>query len=355
MLKLIGKAVLIIFGLIILYLLTWPTGIDPVAWTPQKSPGITGEYAANNFLAKTEIFGKGMGVGPEDIDVDDQGRIYAPYEGGKIFRVDADGSNGVEFVDTKGRPLGLEFDANGNLIICDSFNGLLSASPEGTLTTLITEVDGITLKFTDDVDIAKDGMIYFSDASIKFDQHDYKHDLLEHRPNGRVISYDPITKEAKTIKDEMYFANGVAVSPDQTYILVNETGAYKITKIWIAGEKKGQSEIFMDNLPGIPDGISSNGDGIFWVAFPSKRQEILDNLGPKPFLRKVVMRLPQSLQPAPERYGFVIGVDENGKVVYNLHDPSPESYSPITSVEAHEGYLYFGSLTYNGIGRMPMP
>ena len=41
-----------------------------------------------------------------------------------------------------------------------------------------------------------------------------------------------------TIKDEMYFANGVAVSPDQTYLLVNETGAYKITKIWIAGEKK---------------------------------------------------------------------------------------------------------------------
>jgi sugar lactone lactonase YvrE len=98
-----------------------------------------------------------------------------------------------------------------------------------------------------------------------------------------------------TIKDEMYFANGVAVSPDQTYLLVNETGAYKITKIWIAGEKKGQSEIFMENLPGVPDGISYNGDGIFWVAFPSRRADILDNLGPKPFLRKVVMRLPQNL------------------------------------------------------------
>jgi hypothetical protein len=108
MLKCTGKTILIIFGLIILYLLTWPTGIDPVAWTPKKAPGITGEYAANNLLAKMEIFGKGMGGGPEDIDVDDQGRIYAPYEGGKIFRFDADGSNGVEFVDTKGRPLGLE-------------------------------------------------------------------------------------------------------------------------------------------------------------------------------------------------------------------------------------------------------
>jgi sugar lactone lactonase YvrE len=295
MLKKIGKGIIIIFGLVILYLLTWPTGIDPVAWTPQKATSLTGEYGPNNLLSKTDIFGKGMGVGPEDIEVDDQGRIYAPYEGGKIFRFDADGSNGVEFVDTKGRPLGLEFDANGNLIICDPFKGLLSASPEGILTTLVKEVDGITLNFTDDVDIAQDGMIYFSDASVKFDQHHYRHDLLEHRPNGRVISYDPITKEAKTIKDEMYFANGVAVSPDQTYILVNETGAYKIIKIWIAGEKKGQSEIFMENLPGIPDGISYNGDGIFWVAFPSRRADILDNLGHKPFLRKVVMRLPQFL------------------------------------------------------------
>ena len=96
MLKKIGKGIIIIFGLVILYLLTWPTGIDPVVWTPQKAPSLTGEYAPNNLLSKTEILGRGMGVDPEDID--------------------ADGSNGVEFVDTKGRPLGLEFDANGNLI-----------------------------------------------------------------------------------------------------------------------------------------------------------------------------------------------------------------------------------------------
>ncbi|MBT3180214.1 MAG: SMP-30/gluconolactonase/LRE family protein [Candidatus Marinimicrobia bacterium] len=355
MLKWIGKTILIIFGITILYLLTWPTGIDPVAWSPKKAPGIVGIYAHNKLLSKTQIIGKGIGVGPEDIGVDIQGRIYAPYEGGKIFRYDSDGTNGKEFVDTKGRPLGLGFDADGNLIICDSFKGLLSASPSGDLTTLVTEVDGVLLKFTDDVDIAKDGMIYFSDASIKFDQHNYKQDLLEHRPNGRVISYNPNTKKAKTIKDNMYFANGVAVSPDQSYLLVVETGDYKITKIWIAGDKKGNSEIFMDNLPGIPDGISSSGDGIFWIAFPSRRQEILEKLATKPFLRKVVMRLPEFLQPAPERYGFVIGVNEKGNVVFNLQDPSPKSYSPITSVEAHNGYLYFGSLTYNGIGRIPMP
>lgn len=355
MLKRILWSISFLFGLLVLYLLTWPTGIDPVAWTPEKAPGITGIFVSNDLLAPATIMGKGFGVGPEDVDVDAQGRIYAPYEGGKIFRFEADGSNGTEFVDTKGRPLGLEFDANGNLIICDAFKGLLSASPDGQLTTLLTEVDGIKLMFTDDVDIAKNGMIYFSDASIKFDQHHYRHDLLEHRPNGRVIEYNPVTKMASTLKDNMYFANGVAVSPDQSYILVNETGAYKITKIWISGEKKGQFEPFMENLPGIPDGISSNGSGIYWVAFPSKRQEIIDKLAPKPFVRNVIMRLPQFLQPAPERYGFVIGIDDQGNVIHNLHDPSPESYSPITSVEAHKGYLYFGSLTYNGFARLPEP
>jgi len=355
MLKRILLSILVLFGILVLYLLSWPTGIDPVAWTPEKAPKLTGIFVSNDLLSSANIMGKGLGVGPEDVDVDDQGRIYAPYEGGKIFRFDADGSNGQEFVDTKGRPLGLEFDANGNLIICDAFKGLLSASPDGQLTTLVTEVDGIKLKFTDDVDIAKNGMIYFSDASVKFGQRQYRHDLLEHRPNGRVIVYNPFTEEAKTIKDNMYFANGVAVSPDQSYILVNETGAYKITKIWITGDKFGQSESFMENLPGIPDGISSNGKGIFWVAFPSKRKELLDNLAPKPFVRKLIMRLPESLQPAPERYGFVIGVDEKGNVIHNLHDPSPESYSPITSVESHEGYLYLGSLTYNGFARMPEP
>ncbi len=91
------------------------------------------------------------------------------------------------------------------------------------------------------------------------------------------------------------------------------------------------------------------------MAFPSKRKEILDNLAGKPFVRKMVMRLPESMQPAPDRYGFIIGIDGEGNVIHNLQDPSPESFSPITSVEEHEGYLYLGSLTYGGFGKIKAP
>ncbi len=335
--------------------MAWPVSIDPVAWDPNAAPELVGDYAQNHVLESIEIFTPGDGIGPEDIDVDLFGRIYAPYEDGRIFRYNAQGQEGEEFANTQGHPLGIQFDANGNLIVCDAFKGLLSISSDGELNSLVTEVDGIPLTFTNDVDIAKDGTIYFTDASIKFDQPHFRDDILEHLPNGRLLAYDPKTGSTQTVKDKLYFANGVALSPDQSFILVNETSAYRITKVWIDGEKKGQSEIFMDNLPGIPDGISSNGEGVFWVAFPSKRQAIIDKLAPKPFLRKVVMRLPQSLQPAPERYGFVLGVSPEGEVLYNLHDPSPNSFSPITSVEEQDGYLYFGSLTFPGFGRMKVP
>ncbi len=151
--------------------------------------------------------------------------------------------------------------------------GLLLVSANKKLKTLLTSVDGVPLGFTNDVDIAKDGTIYFTDASSKWHIEDYRSDIIEHIPYGRLISYNPISKVAKVLKDNLYFANGVAVSSDQSFVLVNETSEYRILKIWISGPKKGSSEIFMENLEGIPDGISSNSKGIFWVAFPSKRKK----------------------------------------------------------------------------------
>lgn len=345
----------IVVGLLLLYLFFWPVDIDPAVWEPPVDEGLIGDYSPNSHLSNVELLGVGDGIGPEDIDVDSEGRIYAPYEDGRILRYDSNGKNSELFVNTGGRPLGMEFDANGNLIVCDGLKGLLSVSPEGQLTTLATEANGVPFGFTDDVDIAIDGIIYFSDASYRWAIKDYRSDIIEHIPYGRLLAYNPNTKESTVILNDLYFANGVAVSPDQSFVLINETSEYRIQKVWISGEKAGTSEILMDNLPGIPDGISSNGKGIFWVAFPSKRKEIIDNLAGKPFVRKMVMRLPESMQPAPDRFGFIIGIDGEGNVIHNLQDPNPESFSPITSVEEHEGYLYLGSLTFEGFGRIKTP
>jgi sugar lactone lactonase YvrE len=274
---------------------------------------------------------------------------------GRIQRFRPDGTQPETFVDTGGRPLGLHFDPTGNLIVADAYKGLLSISPEGSLTVLATKEGGVPFRLTDDVDIAADGTIYFSDASSKFPNDKYMLDLMEHRPNGRLLAYDPRTNATTLVLDNLYFANGVAVAPDQSFVLVVETGKVRVKRYWISGPKKGETDIFVDNLPGYPDGISSNGRDGFWLALPTIRDPNYDNLLPKPFLRKILARLPQFLLPSVKPYGFLLGLDMDGRCVQNLQDPSGESYHFITSVQEHEGMLYLGSAEEDAIGRLSVP
>jgi len=311
--------------LLALYFLFWPVPIDPVAWHASKAPPLTGIFASNSYLTQVELLANGAGHGPEDVAIDSQGRIYGGMEDGRIMRFKADGSQGEVFADSKGRPVGLHFDAEENLVVADAYKGLLSISPAGRITVLSTEANGLAFKLTDDVDIAKDGTIYFSDASHKFNLKNYKLDGMEHRPNGRLLAYDPATKETRLILDKIYFANGVAVSPDQSFVLVNETWKYRILRYWLTGPQKGQTDIFRDNLPGIPDGISSNGRDGFWLALAAPRDEAIDDLLTKPFLRKIIVRLPKAFLPKPKPYGFVLGLDMQGRVIHNLHEPTGRS------------------------------
>ena len=343
-----------IVGLLLIYLLFWPVAIDPAAWTPPEAPALTGVYEPNTRLASVERLGTGVGVGPEDVAVDEQGRIYSGMEDGRIMRFQPDGSQPEVFADTGGRPLGLHFDAAGTLVVGDALKGLLSIAPDGSITVLSTEQGGVPFRCTDDVDIATDGNIYFSDASFKFGLGGYTADLMEHRPNGRLLAYDPTTKATRLVLDNLYFANGVAVSPDQSFVLVVETGTYRVQRYWLTGPRQGESEVFIDNLPGFPDGISCNGKDIFWLALVSPRKPDVEAMLPLPFLRKIVMRLPEALIPAAENYGFVLGLDMEGRVVYNLQDPAA-AYAQITSVQEHEGMLYLGSLVEDAIGRLPVP
>lgn len=178
--------------------------------------------------------------------------------------------------------------------------------------------------------------------------------MLEHRPNGRLLVYSPETRETRVLLKGLYFANGVALSPEEDFILVVETGAYRVQRFWLKGPKRGQSEPFIENLPGIPDGISSNRKGTFWLALATPRDSKLDSLLPHPYLRKILVRLPQALLPGPKDYGFVLGLDLEGRIVHNLQDPSG-GFAQITSVREHGGRLYFGSLKENAIGWLKTP
>ncbi len=309
MLRKVLLSLVAIVTVIIIYFLAWPVPVDPMSWTAPPNPGYVGPFTANERLKGIETLPIAGNHGPEDIALDDKGRIYAATHEGNIVRLDPDGSNPENWVNTKGRPLGIDFDGQGNLIVADAFRGLLSITPDGVISELATTADGIPIRYADDVDIAADGKIYFSDASTKFGAKEFAGtyeasllDLNEHGGHGRLIVYDPVTGEAKTLLDGLNFANGVAVAHDQRYVLVNETGSYRVIRFWIAGQKKGQVETLIGPLPAFPDNISTGHNGRYWVALVSPRNALVDSLSNRPFMRKVIQRLPSFLRPKATAY-----------------------------------------------------
>ncbi|MEO4047365.1 SMP-30/gluconolactonase/LRE family protein [Pseudomonas sp. CAU 1711] len=332
------------------YLAVTPSPIDPLAWQPQPAPAMTGALEPNDALMKAELLALGQVQGPEDSAVDAQGRLYAGLHDGRVVRIAEDR---VEtFADTGGRPLGMDFDAAGNLILADAYKGLLRIDPQGQIEVLSTETDGLPFAFTDDLDIASDGRIYFTDASSRFQQPDYLLDLLEGRPHGRLMRFDPADGTTEVLLDDLYFANGVALSKDEDFVLVNETYRYRIQRYWLKGDKAGQSEVFADNLPGMPDNLQGDGAGTFWVALPTPRKGDADFLQNQPWLKAQLAKLPRALWPKPTLYGLAIALDEQGEIVQSLHDTSGSHLRMVTSVKPVGDYLYLGSLDNDRIGRL---
>lgn len=352
------KRALVVAGLLLAaflaYLAAWPTGMQPVAWTPPAAPALEGPYAYNEKLKGIQRLAPGLGKGPEAVNVDAIGRIYSGYDDGRIAMLSADGASYAELTNTGGRPLGISFAPGGGLVIADAKKGLLHLGKK--LTELTVAADDVPFGFTDDVDNARSGKsVYFTDASHKFGYGRHMTDILEHGANGRLLEYDFATKHTRVLLSDLHFANGVAVGPDDAYVLVNETSKYRVLRYWLRGEKAGTHDIFIDNLPGFPDNITYNNRGVFWLAIFAPRDALLDELLPgNLYLRTVIAKLPAFLQPRPKKHAFVLGLDGDGKVVANLQYAADDAYAPITSVREHGPFLYFGSLTYPALGRLPL-
>jgi sugar lactone lactonase YvrE len=351
------KLIFSLVGILVLLLVIFiflPAPISPVAYSPSQAQPLTGVLASNSLLQKAELLAVGKINGPEEVAIDSQNRVYGGTQDGDIVRIMADGRLEV-FAQTHGRPLGMLFDKNQNLIVCDAYKGLLSINPVGEITVLVNTANDIPLKFTDALDISSDGIVYFTDASSKYEQTEYLYDLLEAKPHGRFLSYNLNTGETKLLVDNLYFANGVALSQDEDFVLVNETYRYRILRYWLKGPKAGTHDIFIDNLPGFPDNITSNGKGKFWLALFTVRNDDIDSLHVSPFLKKQMSKLPKSMWPKPKPYGLVLALNEQGVITQSLHEPTGQHLKEITSAREHQGYLYLGSLHNDRIGKYKLP
>lgn len=181
----------------------------------------------------------------------------------------------------------------------------------------------------------------------------------------------------------MFFANGIALSPNEDFILVAETNGARVQRYWLKGEKKGQLEVFIEGLPGIPDNITPDEDGI-WIALvvaADPEHPMLPQSTTKlPLVRKFITRLLYLIEmpfnfisrvyPNPytkkiayslnsfSSFGFlypdrktIVRVDWNGKPIGSLHG-FDKSLSTISHVLEFGEYLYLGSPFADYVGRV---
>jgi len=333
---------------------------------PSTAEGSASPYALNDKLSAVEVIGLGLIEGPEDPILDSKGRLYSGTRHGDIVRFSGpDFSEFEVFVHVGGHPLGMAFDKDENLISCIAGMGLYKIAPDRQITKLTDQtnrswfsiIDDSRMRLADDLDVAPDGRIFFSEATIRFDLSEWIVDALEARGNGRIICYDPRNGSTHTAIPNLKFPNGICMARDKVSFFYCETWGCNVSRYWFDGPKAGRIQVVIDNLPGYPDNINRASDGGYWLALVGLRTPVFDMALRNPSARKrMVERVAPDEWLFPNmNYGCVAKFDEAGRITDCLWDRGGVNHPMITSMREHEGWLYLGGVSNNRIGRYRIP
>jgi sugar lactone lactonase YvrE len=288
------------------------------------------------------------GPGAEDVVVGgpgpDEGAVFTGTEDGSIFRVSQDGRRIDRVAHTGGRPLGLEIDLDGRLLVCDAHRGVLRIDPgSGAIEPVTDRLGGVAMRFCNNAAIASDGTVWFSDSSTHYGIEQWKDDLVQDTRTGRLARLGT-DGSAEVVVEGLAFANGVALAADESYVAVAETGARTVVRWWLTGERAGTRDHLVTDLPGYPDNISRGSDGLIWVSIASPTDPLVERLQRSPqLLRRAVTKIPEALQPKPKRTVRVQAYDDRGDLVHDLDLPASD-YHMVTGVREHDGRVWLGSL-----------
>jgi len=342
------------------------TYLDPVAFDTDQVEGMRGLMPDETApkLKAAEILVAGQIDGPEDVLLDAQGNLYCGSRDGYLYRIPAPHHDRAEvLVKIGGRPLGLALDREGRIVACVAGMGLVRVTVDGkvelltdqTERSLFSVQDDTTIRMADDLDIAPDGTIYFTDATKRYDIENWGLDLLEGRPNGRLLSFDPATRKTRTVCDNLLFPNGVCLTHDGRHLLVASTWDCSILIFDLARLSDGP-RVFLGGLPGYPDNVNRASDGGYWVALAGMRNPVFDEAMRHPGLRRRMTRRvpPTNWLFGNLNIGGVLKIDGQGRIVDALWDAPDGPLYMITSMREHEGALYLGGVTNDKIGRLTL-
>lgn len=366
-------------------------------------PRHDGLQAKHGKLTKIyERGSKGLLRSPETVVFGPDGTLYTATDQGLLISLhdiqeDPNSNGTVWTAETTlikdlgpGRPLGAKFTKDGNtLYLADAMLGLirvqnLTTDPNSKVEIVVSKVmndddDGTwtTINFADDLTIGpKTGRVYFTDASTVVPPRnlDLTIDVMYGSkvdsvvgPSGRLLQYDPMTDHVEVLAEDLWFANGVSVDAEESYLVVAETFRLGLIKYHLKGDLQGTMEYIVKGAPlsAYVDGVDCAWPGVTvdasaypycYVANPSlvvPAHKVIWKLPPPLdwMAKTIILFFPKELTPHTQPYGGVSIVDGVNSVLVNvIQDPTGQDIGHITGVTVHDNRLYLGSLENNFIG-----
>jgi sugar lactone lactonase YvrE len=248
-------------------------------------------------------------------------------------------------------------DVLGDLLVCDAHRGLLRVTlGDGAVRVLADSVAGEPLWFCSNAVALSDGTVFFTVSSRRHPLEQWIGDIVEHTGTGRLLRLAPRADEPEVVLEGLQFANGLAPSKDESFLVVAETGARRLTRYWLAGPRAGHAEPFAEDLPGMPDNLWREGpDGPVWVALAGPRVPALDLLDrAAPPVRRAAARLAVHAPYRPAAMAGVLVVDDDGGIRHHLVRRH-SGFRMASSACVADGRLILGSVWERGVAVCELP
>ncbi|MFT4572580.1 MAG: sugar lactone lactonase YvrE [Hyphomicrobiaceae bacterium] len=226
------------------------------------------------------------------------------------------------------------------------------------------------LEFCNDLDVSADGKrIYFTEpfayegASMGGGAWG---EAVSLGRNARIWLLDLENSRIAQVARGMIFADGILVEEStedsnadtsaEASLLVTETVAFRIVRLFLAGPRAGTSEPFATDLPGMPDGLDRDKSGRIWTGLLKLRSSTIERLHANPWIKPFILRLPRGLLPVSKATGIAAFDATNGRPLFwAAHDGSKVNDVAVVIPGDEELYLASFDRHASGLVRVEFP